>query len=86
MIDIYLPIVNIKPKYNKLTKGNCMNYWKIMVYVIAGFIAARQLVKQNGSIIYDVSGKPVGLNRIQENGIYLVGTEIQTARKIVVIK
>jgi hypothetical protein len=45
-----------------------------------------KIARQNGWKIYDLSGNLLAINHIQENGIYFVGTEIQTARKIVVLK
>jgi hypothetical protein len=48
--------------------------------------ALMQLEKQNGLRIYDLSGAPIERSSIRENGIYFVGTEVQTARKVLVIK
>jgi hypothetical protein len=44
-----------------------------------------QKAQKDGLKIYDLSGKPMIVNSVQGNGIYFLGTEIQTARKIVVI-
>jgi hypothetical protein len=45
-----------------------------------------RLAEKNGLKVYDLTGNPMELNRIQDNGVYFVGTAIQAARKIVVIK
>jgi hypothetical protein len=44
------------------------------------------LAKQDGLKIYDILGNSVTLSGIRENGVYFVGMELQTARKIVIIK
>jgi hypothetical protein len=48
--------------------------------------ALMRMIKNDGLKIYDLSGNPLTVGHIQKSGIYFVGTELQTARKIVVIK
>jgi peptidoglycan/xylan/chitin deacetylase (PgdA/CDA1 family) len=45
-----------------------------------------KMTQQRGLKIYNLSGAPVEVGRIKDNGLYLVRTEGQTFRKIIVIK
>jgi hypothetical protein len=48
--------------------------------------ALLQITQKDGLKIYNPTGNLVAASHIQENGIYFIGTETQTAQKIVVIR